>query len=231
MSRFITHLPLHQPRATEHPKPEVLSIQSRFSSDCVKSRCLKLLRAQINLRRDYSINQVECCRNFVFKRRFPIHKIFERSCDLGLFRLTADKVAQIFGLRVNQEALRQAPVGVGETRSWRPRPAGLLQDRLRAHVREVLLRIEACSNRLKDFRQKRLPIAGSAWPSPLLWARRRSHIKIHHRRMIRLLEVQLHAGTQITGWRSRDIHRAVLEAFALSEQDYTLTQARYTRGS
>src|SRR6516225_5276090 len=40
------------------------------------------------------------CRNFIFKRNFPIHKLFERSCELGLWRLTADKIAEIFGTRV-----------------------------------------------------------------------------------------------------------------------------------
>jgi len=48
-------------------------------------------RAAVPLRRDYSLNQVEYCRNFIFRRNFPIHKIFERSCELGLLRLTADK--------------------------------------------------------------------------------------------------------------------------------------------
>jgi hypothetical protein len=35
-------------------------------------------RAAVRLRRDYSLNQVEYCRNFIFRRNFPIHKIFER---------------------------------------------------------------------------------------------------------------------------------------------------------
>ena len=37
--------------------------------------------------------------NFIFRRNFPIHKIFERACELGVFRLTADQIAQIFGVR------------------------------------------------------------------------------------------------------------------------------------
>jgi hypothetical protein len=32
----------------------------------------------------------------------PTHKLFERSCDLGLWRLTADKIAEIFGTRLNR---------------------------------------------------------------------------------------------------------------------------------
>jgi len=59
-------------------------------------------RARINLSRFYAIAQIEYCRNFIFKRHFPIHKLFERSCELGLWRLTADKIAAIFGTRVNR---------------------------------------------------------------------------------------------------------------------------------
>ena len=36
-------------------------------------------------------------RDFIFKRNFPIHKLFERSCELGLWRLTAHKISEIFG--------------------------------------------------------------------------------------------------------------------------------------
>src|SRR5205809_5370012 len=59
-------------------------------------------RAAVHLRREYSLNQVESCRNFVFRRHFPIHQIFERSWEMGLFRLTADTVAHIFGVRVHK---------------------------------------------------------------------------------------------------------------------------------
>ena len=59
-------------------------------------------RKQLNLSRFYAIAQIEYCRNFIFKRHFPIHKLFERSCELGLWRLTADKIAEIFGMRVHR---------------------------------------------------------------------------------------------------------------------------------
>src|ERR1700722_3148054 len=58
-------------------------------------------RARLNLSRFYAIAQIEYCRNFIFKHNFPIHKLFERSCELGLWRLTADKIAEIFGTRLN----------------------------------------------------------------------------------------------------------------------------------
>ena len=60
-------------------------------------------RKQLNLSRFYAITQVEYCRNFIFKRNFPIHKLFERSCELGLWRLTADKIAEVFGTGLNRK--------------------------------------------------------------------------------------------------------------------------------
>ena len=59
-------------------------------------------RERLNLSRFYAIAQIEYCRNFIFKRHFPIHKLFERSCEIGLWRLSADKIATIFGKRVSR---------------------------------------------------------------------------------------------------------------------------------
>ena len=52
-------------------------------------------------------------------------------------------------------------------------------------------------------------------------------IKIHDTRMIRLMEVLLHAGTQLNGWRSADMYQAILTTFGLTTTTYTLTQLRY----
>ena len=52
-------------------------------------------------------------------------------------------------------------------------------------------------------------------------------IKIHDTRMMRLMEVLLHGGTQLNGWRSADIHQAILTTFGLSTATYTLNQLRY----
>jgi hypothetical protein len=57
-------------------------------------------RAAMNLRRFYAIHQIEYCRNFIFKRPFPIHKIFERSREIGLWRLTVHKIPEILGTRI-----------------------------------------------------------------------------------------------------------------------------------
>jgi hypothetical protein len=62
----------------------------------------KKQRGQMNLSRFYAIAQIEYCRNFIFKRHFPIHKIFERSCEIGLWRLTANRISEIFGVRLTK---------------------------------------------------------------------------------------------------------------------------------
>ena len=52
-------------------------------------------------------------------------------------------------------------------------------------------------------------------------------IKIHDARMLHLMEVLLHRGTQLGGRRSRQIHQAILSSFQLTPDQYTLTQLRY----
>ena len=52
-------------------------------------------------------------------------------------------------------------------------------------------------------------------------------IKLHDTRMLRLMEVLLHAGTRVLGWRSAEIHQAILASFDLMPAKYTLTQLRY----
>jgi hypothetical protein len=52
-------------------------------------------------------------------------------------------------------------------------------------------------------------------------------IKMHDTRMIRLMEVPLHAGTELAGWRTVEIQAAVLATFGLTSEGYSLTQLRY----
>ena len=56
----------------------------------------------MNLRRFYVISQIEYCHNFNFRRNFPIRKLFQRSCELGLATLTANKVSNMFGTRITK---------------------------------------------------------------------------------------------------------------------------------
>ena len=41
------------------------------------------------------------------------------------------------------------------------------------------------------------------------------------------MEILLHGGSQLVGWRMAQMHRAVLEAFAIAPAAYSLTQLRY----
>jgi hypothetical protein len=110
-------------------------------------------RKALSLSRFYAIAQIEYCRNFIFKRNFPIHKLFERSCELGLWRLTADKITEIFG-QPRQRKLRGKLATVIDKiehghhvfRAYY-RSAFLKQYEKFA----TFLRNELCSNNLTDF--------------------------------------------------------------------------------
>ena len=52
-------------------------------------------------------------------------------------------------------------------------------------------------------------------------------IKLHDTRMLRLMEILLHGGSQFVGWRTAHMHAAVLPAFGLTATSYSLTQLRY----
>ncbi len=114
-------------------------------------------RTAVNLHRDYSINQIEYCRNFIFRRNFPIHKIFERSCEMGLFRLAADKVAHIFGVRVTKRMrgqlyslLDRLDHGHHVLRLYCKGLVGRMYEKF-----STFLRLEICVNRLKDLGLKK----------------------------------------------------------------------------
>jgi hypothetical protein len=218
-------------------------------------------RAAVCLRRDYSLNQIEFARNFVFRRHFPIHKIFERSCELGVFRLTADQITQIFGVRKHKRLrgkfhsmLEKIDHGHHVLRVYCKSLVARLYEKY-----STFLRLEICVNRMKDLglnkgleqldalRQK-LAAATDRLASfeaellnvhvdfplfqrlalPILAGRTKiPGIKIHDTRMMRLMEVLLHGGPQLGGWRTAQIHAAILAAFGLTAEGYSLTQLRY----
>jgi len=218
-------------------------------------------RQAINLGRYYSLQQVEYCRNLVFRRNFPIHKLFERSCDIGLLRLSADRVSQIFGWRLHKRiggklasALERTQHGHHVLRAYAKNAVMRMYEKF-----STFLRLEALSNNLKDFglnkgldnlddvrrilaavtdrfaafeaqaldvhvefplfQRLALPVPRGAAKIP--------GIKLHDTRMLRLMEVLLHAGTTVLGWRTVDIHQAILASFGLSADSYSITQLRY----
>jgi len=211
-------------------------------------------RQAINLKRHYSIQQVEYCRNLIFRRNFPIHKLFERSCDIGLLRMLPDKITEIFGFRVNkklrgklQSVLEMLEHGHHVFRACGKNAVLRMYEKF-----TTFLRLEALSNNLKDFGLKkslnnleavrqRLAAATDRLAAfeaealnvhvdfPLFQrlalpiscgASRVPGIKIHDTRMVRLMEVLLHAATKLGGWRTSEIHQAILTAFDMKAQDY-----------
>jgi len=218
-------------------------------------------RAAIPLRRQYSLNQVEYCRNFLFRRNFPIHKIFQRSCELGLFRPTAGKITQIFGVRKHKR-IRGKLHSMLEKLDHGHHVLRIYCKSLLARMYEkfaTFLRLEVCVNRLKDLglnkglenlnalRQKLIEVTDRlagfeaellnvhgdfplfqrlALPIPA-GRSKIPGIQIQDTRMMRLMEVLLHGGSQVAGWRTVQIHEAIRAAFGLTAEQYTLTQLRY----
>jgi hypothetical protein len=247
--------------AADRLDPAVIQQRLEYWTLVLGPKFSKKERAAINLRRAYSLNQVEYCRNFIFRRHFPIHKIFERSCELGVFRLTADVITQIFGVRKHKR-LRGKLHTMLEKLDHGHHVLRIYCKSLVARTYEkfgTFLRVEVCVNRLKDLglnkgleqlpalRQKLLAVTDRlagveanllnvhvdfplferlAKPVPA-GPTKMPGIKIHDTRMLRLMEVLLHGGSQLAGWRTAQLHAAVLEAFGIPTAAYSLTQLRY----
>ena len=109
------------------------------------------------LRRFYSVSQVEYCRNFIFKRSWPIQSIFRRSCELGAYLLTADRIANLFGQRLTKRFKGKLQTVVERIQHG--------HHVLRTHCRNsflkayekasTFLRLELVSNNVKDFGRRK----------------------------------------------------------------------------
>jgi len=246
-------------RAADRLSPQIIRERIEYWSLIVGPKFSKTERHAMNLRRFYAISQIEYCCNFVFRRNFPIRKLFERSCELGFFSMTADKISHIFGWRIThqfkgklQTVLERLNQAHHIFRAYFKNSYVKQYEKLR-----TFLRMEVCSNHLPDLRIKKsldnldavrhgstqildrfatiqAQTLNAHFDFPLL--QRLSlpvlsknttiaGIKIHDTRMIRLMEVLMHAGMCLNGWSSRTIYDLVVEAFQLPH--YTLTQLRY----
>jgi len=110
-------------------------------------------RQQLNLSRFYAIAQIEYCRNFIFKRHFPIHRIFERSCEIGLWRLTANRISEIFGVRLNKRLRGKLATVIEQVEHGHHVFRAYWKNALLRQYEKFsrFLRIELCSNNLRDF--------------------------------------------------------------------------------
>jgi hypothetical protein len=89
--------------AADRLSPEIIRNRLEYWTLVLGPKFSERERKAMKLRRFYSIQQIEFCRNFIFKRNFPIHKIFQRSCEMGLWEITANKISEIFGCRVTKK--------------------------------------------------------------------------------------------------------------------------------
>jgi hypothetical protein len=88
--------------AADRLSPEIIRQRLDYWTLVLGPKFSRREREAINLSRFYAVAQIEYCRNFIFKRHFPIHKLFERGCEIGLWRLSAHKIAEIFGTRLSR---------------------------------------------------------------------------------------------------------------------------------
>jgi hypothetical protein len=111
----------------------------------------------MSLSRFYSIAQIEYCRNFIFKRHFPIHKIFERRCEIGLWRLTAHRIGEIFGVRLNKRMHGRLATVIDQIEHGRHVFRAYWKNAFLKQYEKFscFLRNEICSNNLRDFGLKK----------------------------------------------------------------------------
>jgi len=143
--------------AADRLSPAIIRKQLDYWTLILGPKFSKKERGLSSLSRFYSIAQIEYCRNFIFKRHFAIHKIFERSCEIGLWRLTANRISEIFGVRLSKRfrgklatVIDQIEHGHHVFRAyWKN---GFLKQYEKF---SCFLRNELCSNNLRDFGLKK----------------------------------------------------------------------------
>ena len=178
-----------------------------------------------------------------------------------MWRLTADKIASIFGTRLNRRMRGKLATVIDQFEHGHHVFRAYFKHAFLKQYEKfsTFLRNELCSNNLTDFGLRKgldhldevrrtfqtitSRFAGyqAQWLNvhvdfPLLQrialpitvgSVRYPGIKIHDVRVIRLFEVLLHGGPHVGGWTAKQIHRAVLTTFHLSERVYGLNQLRY----
>src|SRR5271166_5779386 len=162
--------------AADRLSPDIVRRRLDYWTLVLGPKFLKKERAQLNLSRLYAISQVEYCRNFIFKRHFPIHKLFERARPVAA-RRRQDRC----DLRHAAQSPHARQAGHGH-RPDRARPSRLprpLQERLPEAGREVL---DVPAQRAGLKQPQRLRPEKGARPS----RRRTRHLPGDHRPLRRL---------------------------------------------
>ena len=143
--------------AADRLSPAIILKQLDYWTLILGPKFSKQQRGQMNLSRFYAIAQIEYCRNFIFKRHFPIHKIFERSCEIGLWRLTANRISEIFGVRLNKRLRGKLATIIDQIEHGHHVFRAYWKNAFLKQYEKFsrFLRNELCSNNLRDFGLKK----------------------------------------------------------------------------
>ena len=140
--------------AADRLNPEIIRERLDYWTFVLGPKFSDKERVAMNLSRFYAINQIEYCRNFIFKRNFPIHKLFERSCEIGLWRLTANRIAEIFGTRLNRRMRGKLSTVIDQIEHGHHVFRAYFKNAFLKQYEKfsTFLRNELVSNNLSDFR-------------------------------------------------------------------------------
>lgn len=143
--------------AADRLSPALIRKQLDYWTFLLGPKFSKKERGQMNLSRFYAIAQIEYCRNFIFKRHFPIHKIFERSCEIGLWRLTANRISEIFGVRLHKRLRGKLATVIEQIEHGHHVFRAYWKNAFLKQYEKFsrFLRNELCSNNLRDFGLKK----------------------------------------------------------------------------
>ena len=139
--------------AADRFSPQIIQKQLDYWTLILGPKFSQSERQEMNLSRFYAIGQVEYCRNFIFKRNFPIHKIFERSCEIGLWRLTANRISELFGVRLTKQLRGKLGTVINQIEHGHHVFRAYWKNAFLKQYEKfcTLLRNELCSNNLRDF--------------------------------------------------------------------------------
>lgn len=91
----------------------LLEAKKAFTPDLIRERLhywLEEIGPKLDkhpMRYDFFIDQIEYCRNFIFKSHDFLNELFKRSCELSLQLISTDNVRQIFASKAKEEQIRK----------------------------------------------------------------------------------------------------------------------------
>lgn len=139
---------------------KLLEAKAHFTEELIRERIdywLDQLGPQVEkhpMRYDYFIDQIEYCRNFIFKSHSYLSDLFRRSCELSLQLISTDTIRQIFGSKSKDEQIsksyKRSEDGYHVFKAWFKR-SSIKQYRKFS----ILLRYELTCNNLPDIKLKK----------------------------------------------------------------------------